>query len=185
MSNDISVHRGLNPFIIAPQVCAAIDKWLTKYPPEQKRSALVPALLLVQQQNHGWLSQPAIEAVADYLGLPTIAVYEVATFYDMYELKPTGKYKIKICTNVSCLLRGAEQLVDAVEERLGIRVGDTTANGLFSLREAECMAACGGAPMCQIDDRVYHENLTPDKIIALIDELEAQSALKQAGDKKS
>lgn len=158
-------------FIIAPHIQKKIDGWLTKYPPTQKRSAVVAALLYVQEQNNGWLSQAAMEAVAAYLQLAPVEVFEVATFYDMYELKPRGRHKIGICTNLSCQLRGAEAIADTAKRRLGIDFGESTSDGLFALRETECMAACGGAPMCQINDREYHENLTPEKMLALIDQL--------------
>jgi NADH-quinone oxidoreductase subunit E len=158
-------------FIIDPGIQKKIDYWLTKYPPEQRRSAVVPALLYVQEQNNGWLSQAAMEAVAAYLRITPVEVFEVATFYDMYELKPRGRHKIGICTNISCLLRGAEDIADCAKQRLGINFGESTPDGLFALRELECMAACGGAPMCQIDDREYHENLTPEKMLTLIDRL--------------
>lgn len=158
-------------FIIAPEVRRQIDHWLTKYPPEQRRSAVVAALLYVQEQNGGWLSQAAMEAVAQYLQITPIEVYEVATFYDMYYLKPRGRHKIGICTNISCLLRGAEEIAACAKQRLGINFGESTPDGQFALRELECMAACGGAPMCQINDREYHENLTPEKMLMLIDEL--------------
>lgn len=161
-------------FVISDAVCQQIDHWLTKYPPEQKRSAVVAALLLVQEQNGGWLSDAAMDAVADYLSLSPIEVYEVATFYDMYELKPVGKHKINICTNVSCMLRGSDDLVQRAKARLGIDFGETTEDGLFTLRESECLAACGGAPMCQIDDKTYHERLTPEKLETLINELAAK-----------
>lgn len=158
-------------FTISPEVQHKIDQWLTKYPPEQRRSAVVAALLYVQEQNNGWLSQSAMQAVADYLQITPIEVYEVATFYDMYNLAPRGKNKIGICTNISCLLRGAETIAESVKQRLGIEFGQSTADGLFYLCETECMAACGGAPMCQINDREYHENLTPEKMLVLIDQL--------------
>jgi NADH-quinone oxidoreductase subunit E len=158
-------------FIIAPEIQKKIDHWLTKYPPEQRRSAVVAALLYVQEQNDGWLSQAAMEAVAVYLRITPIEVFEVASFYDMYELKPRGRHKIGICTNLSCLLRGSEAIANAAKQRLGIGFGESTADGLFALRETECLAACGGAPMCQINDREYHENLTPEKMLALIDQL--------------
>lgn len=158
-------------FEIAPEVQKQIDHWLTKYPPEQRRSAVVTALLLVQEQNHGWLSEAAMAAVAQYLRITPIEVYEVATFYDMYDLKPRGKHKINICTNISCLLKSSEQIADCAKKRLGIEFGETTSDGLFTLRESECLAACCGAPMCQINDREYHENLTPEKMLALIDQL--------------
>jgi NADH-quinone oxidoreductase subunit E len=165
-------------FIISHEVKQKIDHWLTKYPPEQKRSAVVAALLYVQEQNDGWLSQPAMAAVAEYLQITPIEVYEVVTFYDMYELKPRGRHKIGICTNISCLLRGAEEIAACAKQRLGIEFGESTPDGLFALRETECLAACGGAPMCQINDREYHENLTPEKMLALIEQLATQKAVQ-------
>ncbi|AAO90941.1 NADH-quinone oxidoreductase subunit NuoE [Coxiella burnetii] len=162
-------------FILDEVVIKEIDRWLAKYPTDQKRSAVVPALLFVQKQNNGWLSKAAMNALADYLQLPRIWVYEVATFYDMYNLKPMGKHKISICQNVPCFLRGSDEIVACVKERLGIDFDETTSDGLFTLKSVECMAACGGAPMCQIDDQEYHENLTPEKMIAIIDKLERES----------
>lgn len=158
-------------FTIAPEVQKKIDHWLEKYPADQRRSAVVAALLYVQEQNEGWLSQPAMEAVANYLRITPIEVFEVATFYDMYDLKPRGRHKIGICTNISCLLRGAEEIADCAKKRLGINFGESTPDGQFVLKELECMAACGGAPMCQINDQEYHENLTPEKMLTLIDQL--------------
>lgn len=164
--NEVSQH-----FVIRDDIKKQIDHWLTKYPKDQKRSALVTALLLVQKQNNGWLSDAAMNSVAEYLDLPKIAVYEVATFYDMYQLTPVGKHKISICTNVSCMLMGSDKIVACVKNRLGIDWGETTADGLFTLHEVECMAACGVAPMCQVNDEQYHENLTEEKMLALIDQL--------------
>jgi NADH-quinone oxidoreductase subunit E len=161
-------------FEIDASVKEEIDHWLTKYPAEQKRSAVIAALLKVQEQNKGWLSDAAMDAVATYLGLSRIEVYEVATFYDMFELKPIGKHKINICANLPCMLRGSDAIVDALKERLGISPGQTTIDGKFTLRWSECLAACGGAPMCQVNDKAYHENLTPEKMIALIDQLEKE-----------
>lgn len=152
-----------------------IDHWITKYPPEQKRSAVVPALLIVQQQNKGWLSEAAMNAVADYLSLEPIIVFENATFYDMFELKPVGRHSIRVCTNVSCLLRGSDKIVDHLKDRLGIGLGETSADGQFTLRESECLAACGGAPMCQVNDKDYHENLTPEKIDQILEQLKKES----------
>src|SRR5258708_1966178 len=163
-------------FTIAPEVQEKINHWLTKYPPEQKRSAVVAALLYVQEQNHGWLSQAAMEAGAKNLQITPIEVYEVATFYDMYHLKPRGKNKIGICTNISCLLRGAEEIAECAKKRLNIDFGESTPDGLFTLRELECMAACGGAPMCQINDREYYENLTPEKMLMLINRLAQETS---------
>lgn len=158
-------------FVISDDNKTKIDHCLTKYPKEQKRSAVIAALLFVQQQNGGYLSEAAMDAVAHYLDLPPIEVYEVATFYDMYELEQVGKHKIAICNNVSCHLRGSGDIIACVEKRLGIKVGETSKDGMFTLREVECMAACAGAPMCQIDDKQYHENLTSESMLALINEL--------------
>ncbi|OGO94388.1 MAG: NADH dehydrogenase [Coxiella sp. RIFCSPHIGHO2_12_FULL_44_14] len=162
-------------FAIAASVCDDIDRWLKKYPPDQKSSAVVPALLLVQQQNGGWLSTEAMDAVAAYLGMPPIAVYEVTTFYDMYHLQPIGKNKIGVCTNVPCMLRGSDDIVACLQQRLGISFGETTKDGLFTLRELECMAACVSAPMCQVNDKTYYENLTPKKMLDIVDQLERET----------
>src|ERR1700730_7367573 len=127
------VMRMTEIFTIAPEVQKKIDHWLTKYPPEQRRSAVVAALLYVQEQNNGWLSPAAMDAVANYLLITTIEVFEVATFYDMYDLKPRGRHKIGICTNIACLLRGAEEIAECVKKRLGINFGECTKDGLFVL----------------------------------------------------
>jgi NADH-quinone oxidoreductase subunit E len=149
-----------------------VDAWIAKYPADQKRSAVVAALLIAQEKNGGWLSESVMNEVAAYLELARIEVYEVATFYDLFELKQTGKHKIAICTNIACLLRGSDAILAAVKTRLGIDVNQTTKDGQFYLRETECLAACTGAPMCQIDDKAYHEHLTPERMIALIDALD-------------
>lgn len=161
-------------FVLSEKVTQEIDRWVTKYPPDQKQSAVITALLLAQEQNQDWLSEPAMDAVAEYLGMPRIAVYEVATFYDMYNLEPIGKHKISVCTNVACMLRGSDKILNCLHKRLGIRPGETSADGLVTLRESECLAACVGAPMCQIDDKHYHENLTEESMLALIDGLAAE-----------
>ncbi len=158
-------------FQLSESVKKAIDHWVAKYPKGKQQSAVVAALFLVQEQNGRYLSEAAMQAVADYLDVPLIAVLEVATFYDMFHLKPIGKHKISICTNVSCQLRGSDALISCLKKRLGVGLGETTADGLFTLREVECMAACASAPMCQIDDKAYHENLTPEKLESLIDAL--------------
>lgn len=156
--------------VLSPQIRQAIDKLFTKYPVDQKQSAVISALLLVQKQ-HGWLTSELIDAVADYINMPKIAVYEVASFYSMFDLKPAGKHKICVCTNVSCMLRGSDEIVDYLKQTLNIDYGQITADGKFSLRSVECLAACGGAPMMQIGD-VYYENLTPAKIDKILAELE-------------
>lgn len=161
----------MTTFELSQQTKQHIDHWLTKYPENQRRSAVVAALLEVQKQNGGHLTDEAMNAVADYLKIPHIEAYEVATFYDMYNLKPIGKHKIAVCTNISCMLRGADGIVDHLKKRLKINVNETTTDGKFTLREVECMAACCGAPMCQIDDKDYVENLTVEKIDTILDKL--------------
>lgn len=167
-------------FEISSKNKEAIEFWLKKYPSDRRRSAVVAALLMVQEQNHGWLSTAAMDAIADYLGLAKIEVYEVATFYDMFELKPIGRHKITICTNISCMLAGAEKIVDCVQEKLGVKMGETTEDGKFTLRESECLAACGNAPMCQVDDKIYHENLSVEKMTALLDSLAKEERSHEA-----
>ncbi len=152
--------------LLSKKACAEIDRWIAKYPPEQKRSAVLSALHIAQQEN-GWLSTEVMDAVADYLGMDNISVYEVATFYTMYDLKPVGRHKISVCTNISCLLRGSEEVVAHLTQRLGINLGETTPDGKVTLKEVECLAACCGAPMAQVDKQ-YHENLTPEKIDAIL-----------------
>ncbi|GAB4358642.1 MAG: NADH-quinone oxidoreductase subunit NuoE [Gammaproteobacteria bacterium] len=150
---------------------AEIDRWIAKYPADQKQSAVMAALRIVQEQNGGWLTTELMDAVAEYLEMPPIAVYEVATFYSMYELKPVGKHKLCVCTNISCMLRGSEKIVEHLESRLGIKMGETTGDGKFTLKEVECLGACVNAPMLQLGNE-YHENLTPESVDALLDGLE-------------
>lgn len=149
---------------------AEIDRWIAKYPPGERQSAVMAALRIVQEANGGWLSTDLMDAVAEYLGMPPIAVYEVATFYSMYELKPVGRHKICVCTNISCLLNGSDDIVAHLEKRLGIKLGETTPDGRFTLKEVECLGACCGAPMMQIG-RTYYEHLTPARIDEILAEL--------------
>lgn len=150
---------------------ADIDNWIAKYPPEQKQSAVMAALRIVQDQNGGYLTNELIEAVAEYLDMQPIAVYEVATFYSMYELKPVGRHKICVCTNISCMLCGSDLVVAHLQNRLGIKLGETSADGRFTLKEVECLGACVNAPMLQIGNQ-YHENLTPEKLDHILDSLD-------------
>ena len=145
-----------------------IDHWVAKYPEDQKRSAIVAALRIVQNDGDGWVTKDQMKQIADYLDVPGIMVYEVATFYDMVELSPVGKHKINVCTNLSCELAGCDKIVAHLKHRLGIGLGETTADGQVTLKEVECMAACTQAPMCQLDDEDYHVNLTPEKIDVLL-----------------
>jgi len=157
--------------LLSVETRATIDRWLTKYPPDQKQSAVMGALSIVQEQNGGWLTTELMDAVAAYLEMSPIAVYEVATFYSMYELKPVGRHKICVCTNVSCMLCGSEKIINHLQGKLGIGFKETTADGKFTLKEVECLAACGGAPVVQIGKQ-YYENLTPEKIDEILAKLE-------------
>ena len=150
---------------------AEIDKWVAKYPEGQQQSALMSALRITQDQNGGWLTEELMDAIAEYLQLDPIAVYEVATFYSMYELKPVGKHKICVCTNISCQLCGSDDVVAHLKRRLRIGFGETTIDGRFSLKEVECLGACSGAPMLQVG-KDYYENLTPDKLDELLEKLD-------------
>lgn len=146
-----------------------IDHWLTKFPPDRKRSAVLAALRFAQHENHGYLKREQMDAIADYLQLPAIQVYEVATFYSMFETKPVGRYHVSVCTNISCMLCGGEEILEHVERRLGIKVGESTPDGRFFLKkEEECLAACTGAPMMMVD-HVFFENLTPEKVDEILD----------------
>src|SRR3990172_4529997 len=141
-----------------------IDEWCAKYPPDCKRSAVLAALREVQHENGGYLTIELMDAVAEYLELPPIAVYEVASFYSMFETKPVGRHSVSVCTNVSCMLRGADDIVRHIESKLGIKTGDSTPDGrIFLKQEEECLAACCGAPMMQVDHK-YYEHLTPSKV---------------------
>ena len=149
----------------------AIDEWLKKFPENQKQSAVLFALKVVQEENKGWLTTPLMDAVAAYLGISKIAVYEVASFYSLFDLNPVGKYKLRVCTNVSCLLSGSEEIVGHLKKRLNISFNETTHDGRFTLKEVECLAACGKAPVLQIGHQ-YYENLTPEKIDEILESLE-------------
>lgn len=145
-----------------------IDQWVAKYPSHEKQSAVMSALMVVQEEQ-GYLSKEMMDAVAEYLNMPPIAVYEVATFYTMYEHKPIGRHLLNVCTNISCKLRGSSEIVDLLERKLAIKLGETTKDGRFTLRSVECLAACVNAPMMQID-KDYHENLTADNIDAVLEQ---------------
>ena len=148
-----------------------IDHWRAKFPAGRQRSAVIAALRIAQHQNHGYLTTELMDAVAGYLALPPIQVYEVASFYSMFETKPVGRLHVSVCTNISCMLCGADEIVAHVERRLGIKTGESTPDGKFFLkREEECLAACNNAPMMMID-HVYYENLTPEKVDQVLDSL--------------
>jgi NADH-quinone oxidoreductase subunit E len=156
---------------LSDHVREEIDHWVAKFPPDRKRSAVISALHAVQHENNGHLTTELMDSVADYLGLPNIQVYEVASFYSMFETKPCGRHHVSVCTNISCMLRGSQEIVDYVEKKLGIKTGESTPDGrIFLKREEECLAACCGAPMMMVD-HVYHENLTPQTVDKVLDEL--------------
>ncbi len=154
---------------LSTHVREEIDHWVAKFPVGRQRSAVIGALHAAQHENHGYLTPEIMTAVADYMGLPPIQVFEVASFYSMFETKPVGRHSISVCTNISCMLRGGEEILEHVEKKLGIKVGQSTADGKFYLKqEEECLAACCGAPMMMVD-HVYHENLTPAKVDQVLD----------------
>jgi NADH-quinone oxidoreductase subunit E len=156
---------------LSDHVRTEIDRWVAKFPPDRKRSAVISALHAVQHENQGFLTTDLMDAVAAYLELPNILVYEVASFYSMFQTKPVGRHHISVCTNISCMLRGSQEVVDYVEEKLGIKTGESTPDGrIYLKREEECLAACTGAPMMMVD-HVFHEHLTPQIIDKVLDEL--------------
>jgi NADH-quinone oxidoreductase subunit E len=157
--------------LFTPEVREQIDAWIAKYPKEWRQSACMAALAIVQDMNGGHLTRELMDQVADYLDMPAIGVYEVATFYSMYEHKPVGRHKICLCTNVSCMINGSDNILEHLSNRLGIGFGQVTGDGRFSLKEVECLGACGGAPMMQIG-RTYYENLTPELVDQILDGLE-------------
>ncbi len=158
--------------LLSTHARAEIDHWVTRYPSDQKQSAVLAALREVQHENHGYLTTELMDAVADYLDMPPIAVYEVASFYSMFELKPVGRHSIAVCTNISCMLRGGDTVLAYIERKLGIKLGDSTPDGKFYLKkEEECLAACCGAPMMQVN-HIYYEHLTPEKVDQVLDSLE-------------
>ena len=149
-----------------------IDTWLAKFPPERSRSAVIQGLFAAQEQNKGWLTDELIAAVAKYIGIPPVWAYEVATFYSMFETREVGRNNVAICTNISCWLNGAEDIVRHCEGKLGIRHGESTPDGRIFLKvEEECLAACAGAPMMVVDGH-YHEKLTTEQVDKLLDGLE-------------
>lgn len=162
-------------YVLSDQARAEIDKWIAKYPEGQQKSAICAAIKFVQEENGGHIDEPRLHAIAEYLQIAPIEAMEVASFYDMVELKPIGRYKLAVCTNVSCMICGCGPIVAHLEKRLGIKMGETTPDKMFTLREVECLAACVNAPMLQVNDKEFHENLTIEKVDALLDDLIAQA----------
>lgn len=161
-----------NEHLLTAHTIEEIDEWLSRFPADKKKSALLSALRVVQHQNNGFLTVPLMDAVAEYLELEKIEVYEVASFYSMYELQPVARHNVAVCTNISCMLMGSDTIVDHLQKKLGIKLGESTADGRIYLKlEEECLAACAGGPMMQVDHK-YYTDLTPQKVDEIIDALE-------------
>ena len=158
------------PMTLSPDALARIDRAIAKYPPDQKQSAVMAALTIAQDEK-GWLSTETMDFVAAYLGMPPIALYEVASFYTMYDLKPPGKYKIALCTNLPCALQGANVAAGHLRKTLGIGFNETTADGMFTLKEGECFGACGDAPVLLLNNKRMLCAMTPEKLDDLLKEL--------------
>jgi NADH-quinone oxidoreductase subunit E len=157
--------------VFSPEVEAEIDAHLSKYPPERSRSAILPLMFIVQRERGGWLDEPGVAYLADRLGIRITDIWEVATFYSMINTKPVGKYHLQVCRTLSCKILGADRIPEQCAKRLGIKPGETTPDGRFTLSEVECLGSCGTAPMLQLGFD-YHENLTTEKLDALLGECE-------------
>jgi NADH-quinone oxidoreductase subunit E len=158
------------PTVLSPGALARIDQALAKYPPDKRQSAVMAALTIAQDEK-GWLSMETLDFVAQYLGMAPIAVYEVASFYTMYDLKPRGKHKLALCTNLPCALQGANAAAVHLKRKLGVGFGETTADGLYTLKEGECFGACGDAPVLLVNDKRMCCAMTPGKLDDLLQEL--------------
>ena len=156
--------------MLSDEALKKIDRAIAKYPAEQKHSAVMAALAIAQDEK-GWLSTETMDFVAEYLGMAPIAVYEVASFYTMYNTQPTGKYKITICTNLPCALQSAIQAVEHLKQKLGVEFNETTADGMFTLKEGECLGACGDAPVLLVNNKRLCSWMHPDKLDGLLAEL--------------
>jgi len=156
--------------LLSELACSKIDRELEKFPTDQRQSAVMAALAIAQDEA-GWLSAPLMQEIADYLGMPAIAVQEVATFYNMYNTKPVGKNKITVCTNLPCALSGGDHAAAHLKQRLGVDFGGTSADGRFTLLEGECMGACGDAPVMLVDNKRMCSFMSDEKIDAMLEEL--------------
>ena len=168
---DTSAEAATAKVELSSHVRSEIDHWVAKFPEGRQRSAVIAALHAVQHENGGFLTAPQMNAVAEYLSLPAIQVYEVAAFYSMFETQPVGRHNVAVCTNISCMLRGADDIVEHLENKLGIKLGQSTPDGrIFLKKEEECLAACCGAPMMMVDHE-YYENLSTEKVDEIVDKL--------------
>jgi NADH-quinone oxidoreductase subunit E len=156
--------------MLSAEAIKKIDYEITKYPADQRQAAVMAALRIVQTER-GWLSETSISEVAAYLKMPDIAAMEVASFYNMYDIKPVGQYKITICTNISCMLRDSDSIVNHLQTKLGVGFNEVTKDGKFCLKEGECMGACGGAPLMTVNNHTMHEFLTPESVDIILESL--------------
>ena len=157
---------------LSADACEEIDQWIAKFPEGKQRSAVIAALHIVQHENHGYLTPELMNAVATYLEMPPVQVYEVASFYSMFETEKVGRNCVAVCTNICCMVRGSEKIIQHIERKYGIKEGGSTEDGrIFLKKEDECLAACTGAPMMMVNHR-YYENLTPEKVDEILDDLE-------------
>ena len=163
------------------EALAECNKIMKRYPAGRQKSALLPILHIAQAENDGWLSSATMDKVAEIIGINAVEVYEVASFYSMYNLKPVGKCVLEVCRTVPCWLNGAEELVSYLEKKLNIKVGETTKDGMFTIKTVECLGSCGTAPMLQCGAH-YHENLTNEKTDALIEKLKSENTRKSYTD---
>lgn len=170
----ITTTAGTRPFAFSEAALAECREIMARYPEGRSKSALLPILHIAQSENDGWLSVNAMDAVAHVMGLQHIEVYEVASFYSMYNLHPVGTYVLDVCRTTPCMLRGSDDLITHLEKKLGVHVGETTKDGMFTLKGVECLGSCGTAPMLQCG-ATFHENLTKERADALIDELRAKN----------
>ena len=171
----ITTTAGTRPFAFSEAALAECKALMARYPEGRSKSALLPILHIAQSENDGWLSVNAMDAVAHVMGLQHIEVYEVASFYSMYNLHPVGTYVLDVCRTTPCMLRGSDDLITHLEKKLGVHCGETTKDGMFTLKGVECLGSCGTAPMLQCG-AVFHENLTSQRADALIDELRARNS---------
>ncbi|MBV6404587.1 MAG: NAD(P)H-dependent oxidoreductase subunit E [Flavobacteriales bacterium] len=170
----VTTTEGVRPFAFSATALAECRELIARYPEGRSKSALIPILHIAQAENDGWLSVNAMDAVAELLGLRRIEVYEVASFYSMFNLHPVGTYVLDVCRTTPCMLRGSDELIAHLEKKLGIHPGETTKDGMFTLKTVECLGSCGTGPMLQCGAR-YHEDLTVEKVDRLIDELRARN----------
>ena len=169
----VTTTEGTPPFSFSAEALAECKRIMARYPEGRSKSALLPILHIAQAENDGWLSVNAMDAVAQVLGLQHIEVYEVASFYSMYNLRPIGRHLLEVCRTSPCMIRGSDDIIAYIEKKLSIHVGETTKDGMFTLKGVECLGSCGTVPMLQCGAK-YHENLTPEKVDALLDQLRNQ-----------